>query len=110
MLNQRLIDQQGLTHNEVQAIADLHKMREKLFANMEQMAADELSNHREQINQVIEDIEFTMQYFWKFGPNKNMHTWWYRNNVCLCPKMDNDDALGTGFRYHNSSCPLHGDQ
>ncbi|MFY0656265.1 MAG: hypothetical protein JXR12_05885 [Neptunomonas phycophila] len=109
MLNQRLVDQQNLSQQDVDALNDLHSMRENLFDNLKTLNVNEIIARADEINNLIEEIEFLMQDYWKFGRDAKRHTWWYRNDICTCPKMDNDDALGANLRYHNASCPLHGD-
>ena len=108
MLNQNLIDRQGITQHDVDAIEQLHAMKDRMYANLEKMPEADVRNHRDQVNQVIHDIEMLMQKYWNFNQDEKYHTHWYRNNVCTCPKADNDDAIGTSFRFYNSSCPLHG--
>lgn len=109
LLNQRLIEQQGLNADEVQVLENLHTERELLFDNMEvcnPKDIDELS----QLLYYVEDLErleFAMQRGWKFEEDKSKHSWWFRAPHCKCPVLDNYDALFGGQRITSSACPLH---
>jgi len=56
----------------------------------------------------IEELEFEMQELWGFKKDRNMHRYWFDNDICTCPRMDNFDNLGTPYRIYDSMCPLHG--
>lgn len=110
MLNNRLLIQQRVDVHGQNALNLLHAMMYRVFSNIQTLDADAIREKSQEINSVIEDIEFKMQEFWNFNKTASMHTWWFKNPICKCPKMDNTDALGTNVRYHNASCPLHGDK
>ena len=51
-------------------------------------------------------VEYQLQEAWGFKKNKNYHCD-YRLPHCTCPKIDNDDALGTKFRIVTQGCVYH---
>jgi hypothetical protein len=56
----------------------------------------------------LENIEYKLQKLYGFPLNKNHHRYWYTNNICTCPKIDNNEYLGTEYRLINEDCELHG--
>lgn len=110
MLNKRLIEQQGLTEQEVAYIEQLHAQREEMFKEMEALdpaPTMDRTKLREYVGK-LEQLEFEMQRGWKFEVNRDYHTWWYCAPHCECPKMDNRELQGTKYRITAGSCPLHG--
>ena len=107
-LNQRLVASQGVSDKHQDVLVVLHTMMENLFSNLHKMSDVDIMADRRFINYTVESIEFEMQRFWKFPQSADYHTWWHKNPSCLCPTMDNIDANGTGVRYFNTMCPLHG--
>lgn len=110
MLNPRLVERQGLSEDDVQAVLGLHEELEDIFDVMKQLSPDnpeELMKLR-QLVIVVEQLEFDLQKAWRFEQSRDHHTWWYRAPHCQCPKMDNDDAFGTKYHIRRDNCPLHG--
>lgn len=60
------------------------------------------------LNEMIEPLEFKLQELWGFNKDANYHRFWFEINSCTCPKMDNIDDLGTGYRHINTQCMIHG--
>jgi hypothetical protein len=112
LLNPRLIAQQKLTEQEVDRVEQLHEIREQLFDILENLDITSKSDRRflRASVDMLETIEYQMQAAWKFDLNRDMHSWWYRIPHCTCPKMDNDDNLGTPYRIRTLTCPAHGDE
>ena len=109
MLNQRLVEKQGLSRGDVAKIKMLHNEREMLFKKME--ALDPVADRHELREHCVKDLErleFALQEAWKFPQDAKMHSWWFRAPHCSCPYMDNQDMLGTEYKYINGDCPLHG--
>jgi len=83
----------------------------KLFKTLEKLEnTDNNVFDLETLMVEIENIEFNMQELWGFEKNRNMHRYWFDNDVCTCPKMDNFDKMGTGYRMYNSNCIIHGEE
>lgn len=57
----------------------------------------------------IENIEFRLQELWKFGKDKDKHSYWMQVEDCTCPIEDNLDRFGTGYRVYSQSCKWHGE-
>lgn len=81
-----------------------------LFKTFEMLENEDspLIIHKWNLN--IENIEFKMQKEWGFKEDKNMHTYWFKNGICTCPKLDNQDNLGTEYRIYSGDCKMHGDK
>lgn len=54
----------------------------------------------------IQECEFELQRLWKFDINANYHRFW-ETPGCKCPKMDNYDNLGSGFKIISPDCAYH---
>ena len=105
ILNGRLIANQGLNQEEVNKILKLHMVRNCYLTLME--IYDDKDDLR-YLCGVITQIDFQLQKLWKFKIDSVYHKFWELPK-CECPKMDNSDAYGTGHRYINPNCKLHGD-
>ena len=71
----------------------------------------ELSEDKEEVrrlDKIVTQIEFQLQTLWRFKQDETMHRWFERPK-CSCPKMDNSEMLGTGVRYTNPNCIIHGE-
>jgi len=60
------------------------------------------------LNKQLEPLEFKMQKIFGFKEDSNYHRRWFKCPKCSCPKMDNQDDLGTGIRHINEGCIIHG--
>ena len=108
MLNERLIEKQQISEDDIQQIIDLHNEREDLFEWMGNLDPIQ-EQHRLQLSaKLLTDIEFQLQEAWKFTKGKQYHTWWYMVPHCKCPFMDNREAFGTDFAVISVDCPVHG--
>ena len=105
VLSPALAIKQQLTQEDLEELKRLHVERLVLFDWMEK--EKNVNTLRKQVK-VLQKIEFAMQKAWKFTQDARFHTWWFRAPKCLCPKMDNEDSLGTGFNTISEDCPLHG--
>jgi hypothetical protein len=103
MLNEHLVEKQGLDERRVIALEELHKQLEQLLSRPNIHFKD-----AQHCNDVIEGIEYALQLLWGFPLDSNYHRYWMEVDGCTCGKMDSLDALGTGRRYYNMSCPWHG--
>jgi len=102
-LNQRLITQQGLTQEQVDKIKELHMERLSIEKQLEEA-------HRvEDIKAIFgywTDCEYRLQDAWGFPRDANWHPSHHLPH-CVCPKMDNDDAIGTGYFVRVQGCAIH---
>jgi hypothetical protein len=103
-LNERLIEQQGLTEAEVLILVELHEERERIFDLMTDTDDPDLL---QELAAKVETVEFALQRTWKFPEDSNWHCWWYQVPKCCCPKLDNADRWGTKYRIFNGNCPVH---
>ena len=110
ILNQRLIEKQGLTDEDVRHLEYLHKIRADLFDLCERIDPDDSLGILDlrTYAALLESLEFDMQRVWKFEQNADFHSWWYRIPHCKCPKMDNSDPIFHGRRIFTNMCKIHG--
>lgn len=104
ILNSRLIQQQGLTEDDVEELKKIHI--EKLIVFDLINSTDNkiaLKNYVE----LVELIELALQKVWGFPQDRNYHDW-FEVPKCECPKLDNYDNKGVDRRIINGNCPLHG--
>lgn len=108
VLNRKLIEKQGLTQEQVDAIKALHVQKHDVFKQM----TDEFEHACDQdvmrgYAKRVEDLEFALQEQWGFTQDKNFHEW-YNVPGCACPKMDNAENKGTPYRIITDGCMIHG--
>ena len=105
ILNQRLVEKQGLTANTVEAIVALHEEKLEVFAGMSTTTD---STTLRTLANVVTNIEFQLQVLWGFERSADFHYWW---NVphCTCPVMDNRERWGTPHSVRNMDCIVHGE-
>ena len=104
-INSRLVANQGLDSNTVNEINKLHRVRNCYLTLMEEVNDKENLRH---FSKIVTQIDFQLQRLWKFKEDSVYHRFWELPK-CDCPKMDNMDVYGTGHRYINPNCTLHGD-
>ncbi len=103
-INTNLAIRQNLTDEDVENIKKLHAIRNCYFGLIEVTDdKSELINIRD----IITQIEFSLQKIWGFEEDARYHRF-FDIPKCDCPKLDNSDLLGTGHRYINPNCILHG--
>ena len=105
MINRRLATQLELSEQTISDILHHHSVREFLESEMQN------TTDREELKLLSKDWtnnEFDLQDLWGFPRDENYHRWWYVPR-CTCPKIDNDDAYGTGYYTRTLDCPVHGD-
>lgn len=59
-------------------------------------------------NELVERHEYLLQVLWGFPRDASRHTYWLVNPRCSCPKMDNNELVGTGTWWYDAGCPYHG--
>jgi hypothetical protein len=57
---------------------------------------------------LVETLEYSLQELWGFEKTSSKHAWWNKLKGCSCPKLDNDDLIGTGLRVYSEDCMWHG--
>ena len=104
VINSRLVTNQGLDFDEVDKVNKLHKVRNCYLTLMEN--TDD-SVELKRLSLFITQIDFQLQKLWKFKVDSTYHRFWELPK-CQCPASDNLDTFGTGHRYINPNCPIHG--
>lgn len=101
--NSRLMRTQGI--NTPELITELVASYENLFNIFMK-----IKNSTPIYDYVLEvrEAEFRLQRAWNFSESENYHSYWYQTPHCTCPKMDNDEYIGTSYRITDDECPLHG--
>ena len=112
ILNNSLIEKQGLDEKTVRLIEEKHSELDQIIGMLNSL--DWNDENRGQILQLTDNIElmeFTLQKLWGFPQNANYHSHWLRNKFCSCPKIDNRDiAYYGGGKLHTSNCKIHGEE
>ena len=109
ILNKRLIEQQGISNDDVAELEYLHDVRETLFRraqNCDPTFAPDLQELQLYAD-LLESLEYNMQRVWKFPQDSAFHSWWYQLPHCKCPKLDNSDPIYRGRRIISGECPVH---
>jgi hypothetical protein len=104
VVNSRLVANQGLDLDEVDKVNKLHKVRNCYLTLMEN-TDDDVELKR--LSLFITQIDFQLQKLWKFKVDSAYHRFWELPK-CQCPASDNLDTFGTGHRYINPNCKIHG--
>ena len=104
VINSRLVTNQGLDLDEVDKVNKLHKVRNCYLTLMEN--TDD-SVELKRLSLFVTQIDFQLQKLWKFKVDSAYHRFWELPK-CQCPASDNLDTFGTGHRYINSNCKIHG--
>jgi len=103
-LNERLASRQKITDEQLEALKVSHQVRYIIF---ERAKKTKDSRKLKELAALLEELEFLQQGLWNFPQDRNFHRWFDLPN-CLCPKMDNEDALGVDHRTTRLDCPAHG--
>lgn len=105
-LNQRLATKQGVTDDELHALRASHQLRFYLF-----QIANANKDHPltlQMLARLFSNLESEQQELWHFGADLNFQRF-FDLPGCTCPRMDNEERLGTPYKIHNTTCPIHGD-
>ena len=92
-----------LTEEDKSRINQLHARRNQLVGRMKRSKKPETLKA---LYLEWTENEFLLQDAWKFERDIRFHASWHLPH-CICPKMDNDDAFGTGYYVVNEGCPIH---
>ena len=104
VINSRLVADQGIDSDEVRKINNLHKVR-NCYRTLMENTDDAVELKR--LSLFITQIDFQLQKLWKFKVDSAYHRFWELPK-CQCPASDNRDTYGTGHRYINPNCKIHG--
>ena len=105
-LNSRLAVRQKVTDDQLQALRASHVVRRTIFdlAKANETHATTLR----MLARVFDNLENEQQLLWNFGADPNFHRF-FDMPGCTCPRMDNEDRLGTPYHVYSGDCPIHGD-
>lgn len=101
-----LAEKQNLDIDDLKKIRKIHIKRLKLFDKIE--SENNVAKLHKFAND-LEKIEYELQDAWKMDANPDFHSWWFMAPKCTCPKLDNEDRIGTCERIINKNCLMHGD-
>lgn len=102
MINYDLARRKGLSPETIAEIEKLQEYREdlgNLYLNKSISAV--------QYRELWTENEYDLQDLWGFALNSNYHMFWNMKG-CTCPKIDNEEAWGTGYYVYSKDCPIHG--
>jgi hypothetical protein len=103
-INARLVAAKNVSDEDVDKIKRLHKLRNCYVQLMEIKYTKEDLKY---LANIVTQIDFQLQKLWKFKEDSLYHRFWELPK-CECPSMDNIDVYGTGHRYINPNCKIHG--
>lgn len=104
-LNDKLAKLNNVSDENIAKIVKAHIFKLKQFELMEQTDNKCLLKS---LADVIEQIEYELQELWGFAKDKNFHRW-FDVPKCTCPKLDNEERIGTSYRIIAVHCPVHGE-
>lgn len=102
-VNLALALKQGLGSDKVVAIDVLHEIRDKFMSDPWLV-----SSRNSVVVDVIQGLDYALQALWGFKLDSDHHSSQHHINGCTCPKIDNDDLVGTKYRVRSQGCPFHG--
>ena len=107
MINRELAKERGLSE---ETIAQIQKLQDKRDEIEKEMAyCWDFAEEKAKILDIFDQWkinEFALQVLWGFEPNANYHRD-FNLPYCTCPKLDNEDVLGTSIRYVTEGCVYH---
>jgi len=103
-LNERLAKQQKVTDEQLAALRLSHQVRFVLF---KEAKATKDRRKLKLLAKLFDELEFMQQEQWNFPQDPNFHRF-FELPGCTCPKLDNEDALGTIYRITDLQCAAHG--
>ena len=110
MINVELAVARGLSDEDIEAINLRHNTREVTETALAMIAAGQgrgVPDDRWDLLKVWRANESELQKLWGFPVDSSYHKE-FRIEGCSCPKEDNEQYVGTQYRYVSKSCPFHG--
>ena len=107
MINKGLAKKRGLSQAQIEVIESLQKNRDEIEARMKKLNP---KKNKETLLELLEEWrenEYKLQDAWMFRRDCRMHKEFFIPH-CSCPKIDNEDCIGTDMRYINPKCIYHG--
>lgn len=104
VLNPLLLIRQNINDEALEALKLSHQLKHLLFE-----AAKKTTNKSSLrlLAAHFDELEYHQQELWGFPQDENYHRF-FDFPGCTCPKMDNEDRLGTAFKIYQDDCPIHG--
>lgn len=110
MINVELAVARGLSDEDIEAIKERHQFRtvtENALAMIASGQGRGVPADRWNLLRAWRANESELQKLWGFPVDSSYHKE-FRIEGCSCPKEDNEQYVGTQYRYVNKSCPFHG--
>lgn len=104
IISRRLFEDKKLSHFDLCKLKHHYRILYSLFSKARN--TDSIRVLRE-IGKQVEFTEFTLQKIWRFPQDKNYHRYWFKIPKCQCPKVDNEERVGTEYRIISESCKIH---
>lgn len=101
-LNEELVLLMNVKPDCVSRIRELHETLDNIIKHPLQYGT------HEDVVDLIEGHEYALQALWNFNIDSGYHQWWFKVDGCRCPKLDNQDRVGSPYRVINATCPFHG--
>lgn len=104
VINYHLAIRQKLTKEEVQQLVESHQFKDALY---DKMCSTEDVSKLKDLAADVENLLFKQQKLWHFPQDSNFHAFWEMPK-CSCPKIDNNERIGTPYTIKAKNCILHG--
>lgn len=101
-INIALAKARNLSNETITAIQEIHIRLDHLLVRPSMY----VESPRKAV-EMVENLEYTLQLLWGFPLDKSFHTYWFELRDCTCPKMDNRERFGKGYRIITDNCPYH---
>lgn len=101
-----LIKSRNISDDVVEQLKESHVERLRIF--QEARATTDVPT-LQRLAAEFEKLEFRQQALWGFPQSSDFHRW-FEFPGCDCPKMDNEDRLGTSYRVISETCVIHGNK
>ncbi len=101
-INKTFLERNNAEKN-LSKIVKLFKNKFRLFGIMKR------TKNINKLLSLAEDVkqnEFKIQTLFNFSPSEDWFRFWQLPG-CSCPRMDNEDRLGTPYKIRNLNCKLH---
>lgn len=105
-ISKRLVKRQRVSKQNLQKIIFLHELKLIIYELIK--LTEDRAELKDYVTQLT-NIEFRLQDSWGFPRNSEFHRFW-ETPKCTCPKLDNEERVGTQFTITNGSCILHGEE
>lgn len=102
-----LVEKQGLTQEQVDVVKFFQKKREELNDAIKSIDHETYPTPFKVLVDAWNENEGKLQVAWGFDFDHTMQRW-FNIPKCTCPKLDNEERLGTVHRIIVEGCPCHG--